>query len=253
MEVILIIIIIIIIIYLIVTFIIKSPEFKGKIGESRVAGQLEKLNNEEYKLLNNLIINTEKGSYQIDHVIVSIYGIFVIETKNYKGWIHGSENSEYWKKTFYKNKTRFRNPIKQNRAHIYALKSLFSNYKNIRYYPIVVFTSDAELKNVYTKTPVVYDYLITKTIVEKEKEKILSKEQIENITEKLIKFCSNNKNTKNNHIVQVQKKIYDRRKKERALICPKCGGQLIIRNGPYGRFYGCKNYPKCRYRKNIKF
>ena len=35
-------------------------------------------------------------------------------------------------------------------------------------------------------------------------------------------------------------------------ICPRCGGQMVERNGKYGRFYGCSNYPKCRFVLNIK-
>ncbi len=34
-------------------------------------------------------------------------------------------------------------------------------------------------------------------------------------------------------------------------ICPECGGQLIERESKHGRFYGCSNYPKCRYIKNL--
>lgn len=32
--------------------------------------------------------------------------------------------------------------------------------------------------------------------------------------------------------------------------CPKCGGNLILKNGKYGSFYGCSNYPNCKYTKN---
>jgi DNA topoisomerase-1 len=30
-------------------------------------------------------------------------------------------------------------------------------------------------------------------------------------------------------------------------VCPKCGGKLIMREGKYGNFIGCSNFPKCRY------
>lgn len=30
-------------------------------------------------------------------------------------------------------------------------------------------------------------------------------------------------------------------------VCPKCGGELIMRDGKYGSFIGCSNFPKCRY------
>ena len=34
--------------------------------------------------------------------------------------------------------------------------------------------------------------------------------------------------------------------------CPECGGKLIVRNGKYGEFTGCSNYPKCKYIKGRK-
>ena len=67
---------------------------KGKVGEKVVAGKLDRLPKDQYRVLNNVTIPTPKGSSQIDHVVVSVYGIFVIETKNYNGWIYGGENSE---------------------------------------------------------------------------------------------------------------------------------------------------------------
>ena len=33
-------------------------------------------------------------------------------------------------------------------------------------------------------------------------------------------------------------------------ICPKCGGEMKKRSGRFGEFFGCSNYPKCRYTKN---
>lgn len=56
----------------------------------------------------------------IDHVVISKYGVFVIETKNYRGWIIGNEKSEYWTQVIYKRKERLYNPIKQNYGHIKA-------------------------------------------------------------------------------------------------------------------------------------
>lgn len=65
-------------------------KIKGKIGEISVASRLNLLNHNDYKILNNVILQTKNGgTVQIDHIIVSVYGIFVIETKNYKGWISG--------------------------------------------------------------------------------------------------------------------------------------------------------------------
>src|SRR5450631_2320313 len=67
------------------------PKIKGAIGEKSVAFFLSGLDKTKYKLINNIMLQVGNKTTQIDHVIVSNYGIFVIETKNYKGWIVGNE------------------------------------------------------------------------------------------------------------------------------------------------------------------
>ena len=88
---------IIIILLLVPAIIIHIPQIKGYIGEKQVRNQLSSLPSEEYKSIYNVMLRTEKGdTTQIDHIIVSIYGIFVIETKNYRGIITGTENAAKW-------------------------------------------------------------------------------------------------------------------------------------------------------------
>lgn len=90
-----------------VLIIIFTPKIKGIIGESTVATVLSTLPREEYHVLNNIMLKTERGTTQIDHVVISIYGIFVIETKNYKGWILGTDNAEQWIENIYGKKYPF--------------------------------------------------------------------------------------------------------------------------------------------------
>lgn len=90
------------------------PKIKGYFGEKSVAFFLSKLDDTKYKVINNIMLQVGNKTTQIDHVVVSNYGIFVIETKNYKGWITGNEFDEYWKQTIYKRKEKLHNPIKQN-------------------------------------------------------------------------------------------------------------------------------------------
>jgi hypothetical protein len=75
--------------------LLNHPQVKGMIGERKARKQLSRLPSENYRVLNDVVVKTKTGSSQIDHVVISPYGIFVIETKNYKGWIHGREDSEY--------------------------------------------------------------------------------------------------------------------------------------------------------------
>lgn len=58
----------------------------------------------------------------------------------------------------------------------------------------------------------------------------------------------NNPNVRKNNKVNVEmsKKMYHQNK------CPKCGGMLKEKNGKFGAFIGCSNYPKCDFTKNKK-
>jgi predicted RNA-binding Zn-ribbon protein involved in translation (DUF1610 family) len=243
---------IIFVIYSISVFLYKIylPRIKGAKGEYYVARRLRKLNRKKYKIFNDIYIKINGRSTQIDHLVISIYGIFVIETKNFKGWIHGSENSEYWTQSFYKKKTKFRNPIKQNWAHIYFLKNVLSNFKQVEYHPIIVFSGTAKLKNIYSNIPVLYKHKLLKTIKQKRIPN-LSIEQVEDIVIQLNKFIINDKKEKKEHIKYVRKNIIERRKNIKSLICPNCGGKLVIRKGKYGKFYGCSSFPKCKFSKKI--
>ena len=98
------------------------PALKGRYGEKMVMKTLKNLDSKEYTIFHDLYVPTKKGTSQIDHVVISHKGIFVLETKNYTGWIFGNENSQNWTQVIYKRKEKFYNPIWQNFGHIQALK-----------------------------------------------------------------------------------------------------------------------------------
>lgn len=103
----------------------KMPD-NTDIGEKTVSRKLYSPDSTQYKSLNNLVLPSKGNTKvtQIDHVIVSNYGIFVVETKSYKGWIFGNANQEYWTQVIFKYKKRFYNPLRQNFAHIKAIEDL---------------------------------------------------------------------------------------------------------------------------------
>jgi hypothetical protein len=245
-----IVLIVIFVVYKFVFFIFRlnAPKIKGAKGESRVASRLRKLKDEQYKVFNDVLIRTDRGSSQIDHIVVSIYGVFVIETKNYKGWIHGHENSEYWTQSIYKKKIKFRNPVRQNWAHIYALKKVLSDFKHVTFHPIVVFIGDAKLKSISSKIPVIYGRQLIRVINEKTRVPNLSIEQVNNIADKLNEVNIQDKKLRKEHVHQVKNHAYERRRAEKSKVCPWCGIKLVVREGQFGKFYGCPNFPKCRYK-----
>ena len=127
-----------------ILFRIYLPTIKGYIGEKRVNQVLRKLG-DEYLIYHDLYVEKKDGkTAQVDHVVLSKYGIFVIETKNYKGWIFGNETQKNWTQVIYKKKTRFYNPILQNQTHIRALKAYLN--MNVSFYSMIVFSNEATLK-----------------------------------------------------------------------------------------------------------
>ena len=118
---------------------LNSARIKGAAGEAKVNARLHFLDAEYISLHDVMLPNGWGATSQIDHLVLSEYGIFVIETKRYKGWIFGSEKAENWTQVLFKEKHRFRNPVKQNWSHVYALKSVLTDFPQAKYHPIVCF------------------------------------------------------------------------------------------------------------------
>ena len=220
-------------------------KIKGYFGEKSVAFFLSKLDPAKYKVINNVMLEVGSRTTQIDHVVVSNYGIFVIETKNYQGWIIGNEYDDNWTQVIYKRKEKLHNPIKQNFGHIQALKEVLSEYTDVSYISIVAFTTKADLK-VKTSTDVVYTVNLPKTIRKYNTETISDSDK-EQVYLKLFSLNVDNKENRKAHVQAIHNNLKDKDSKIDSNICPKCGGNLVLRNGKYGQFKGCGNYPKCRF------
>lgn len=236
---------------IILTLILNQPGVKGFFGERLVRNQLKMLSPENYRVFNNIMIKRDKGTSQIDHLVISPQGIFVIETKNYKGWIHGNEDSEYWTQTIYRSKAKFRNPIKQNWGHIYALKEALPEYQHISYYSVIVFAGNAKLKNLHTKSQVIYPDQLSETLKSYNGPPQLTNQDMEKIFDSLSESSITDKELKDQHIKRIRWNVKIRGMKENILMCPKCDGRLTKRNGRYGEFYGCENFPRCRYKTEL--
>lgn len=238
------------------------PKWTGKVGERRVQTEIEKLEKlkpNQYKAFHDLYIPKQAGGYsQIDHIVVSEYGIFVLETKNYDGWIFGEENKKYWTQVIYKRKEKFLNPIWQNKDHIKSLKEwLGPEFESAPYFSMVVFFKSASFKTEmnFKEAEVIYVRNLIKTI-EQYQTTAISKETAERISDKLNRLMIGNKNKKKEIVKQHVQNINNAKGKQKANVdnskCPKCGGNLKVKNGKYGKFVGCSNYPKCRYtRKEV--
>ncbi|KRE70880.1 NERD domain-containing protein [Paenibacillus sp. Soil750] len=231
---------------LVLSFILKSPKFKGFIGEKSVSYQLNKLDKEKYLVLHDITIPSIKGkTTQIDHVVVSENGVFVIETKNYTGWILGDEKADYWTQVIYKRKERLYNPLRQNYGHIQALKALLGGMEEVPFISIVCFSARADLK-VNVVSEVIYTKYLVSTI-NKYRGIALGKNDVQKIYDAIQKASLKDGNVKREHVKALKNDMIENTIKIAQNKCPKCDGKLMERTGKYGRFKGCGNYPKCRF------
>ncbi|MBO7455937.1 MAG: NERD domain-containing protein [Paludibacteraceae bacterium] len=131
-----------------------NPFSPGDNGEFAVARQLRRLP-KEYMVINDLMFHNGKNrTTQIDHVVVSPYGIFVIETKNITGHIYGSAYAQHWKRYWrawyrgieHSNELEFQNPLLQNQAHIIALNAALEQFRPPQLISVIAFSPNAELK-----------------------------------------------------------------------------------------------------------
>ena len=128
----------------IVIALCRLPSVKGWIGEA-IVNFIAKLslNKKVYHLIKNVTIPTEDGTTQIDHIIVSIYGVFVVETKNYKGNIYGSK--DYKQPQWTCNKTKFQNPLRQNYKHTKTLENIL-DLSDKEIHSVIVFIGNSTFK-----------------------------------------------------------------------------------------------------------
>ena len=116
-------------------------------GEARVSQALNaRFAAPDYHLLNHVTLRLADGTTQIDHVLVSRFGVFVIETKDYSGWIFAGPDDRYWTQGWFRAKFRFQNPIRQNYRHVRAIQELVEFLPAESIHSLVVFTGNAQFK-----------------------------------------------------------------------------------------------------------
>ena len=179
--------------------VVRSARFKGFLGELRVKVATGlRLNGRTYRSLHNLTLPTEDGTTQIDHVIVSEFGVFVIETKNLTGWIFGNERSRKWTQSLHRNsRFQFQNPLRQNHGHVKVVEKLLGLGPRCLH-SVVVFVGKSEFKttmppNVLTRRELIR-HIKSKTEV------LLSDEQVEASIRKLERSRISKFGTRRRHI-----------------------------------------------------
>ena len=177
--------------------------YKGWDGELTIKlMQWWYLDKNTYHIFNNIILpKSGGGTTQIDHIIISVYGIFVIETKNMNGWIYGSEKDTKWTQVFFSKKYSFQNPLRQNYQHIKTISEILKIPEG-KFHSVLMFIGDCELKTNIPENVFLKGY--TKYIKSKT-EKILTEKEVSTIIEGITAYkLPSNRKTKNKHIQHVK-------------------------------------------------
>ena len=237
--------------FLIVIIIIaffKSPWMKGKIGEAIVNTSNKLLLDKEiYTPIKDITLQlSDDSTTQIDHILVSKYGVFVIETKNMKGWIFGAENQKQWTQQIFKEKNRFQNPLHQNYRHTKALEEIL-DLPSSHFTSLIAFVGDCEFKTPMPEN--VFCGLSYTKYIKSFKEEKLTPVQIRAVISKLQrKRLKQGFSTDREHIDNLKQRKKTPTTSSDKKICSRCDNEMIVRkNRTTGeKFYGCSNYPRCK-------
>ena len=246
---------------------------KGAYGEYLTYEKLKRYEKSGAKFLFNCYLpaQDEKTS-EIDVIMLHTSGVYVFESKNYSGWIFGSEDGKTWTQTLPSgrkaHKEHFYNPVMQNRSHIKWLRKQIGD--TIPVHSIIVFSERCELKNItlhssdirVIKRNVLYHTVCA--IDEKNKDRI-SLSMVNDLYESLSKYVNVSAEIKEQHIRDINASKASVKPDHTTVtphqtpssdLCPKCGSPLVLRQAKKGQhagqtFWGCSNYPKCRFTKQV--
>ena len=229
----------------------------GSYGEYLTYKKLRTFEKDGAKFLFNIYLpKDDETTTELDVIMISPKGVFVFESKNYSGWIFGSDKDAYWTQTLptgkKSTKKKFYNPVWQNKSHIESLKKAVG--EDIPICSVIVFSDRCELKkvDVALENAVVInrrEVENTVMVLMDKYEKIADADTVEGIYNKLKPFTEMTNEQKEKHIKDIEEK-------NSSDICPRCKSKLAVRTVKSGanagkRFYGCSNYPKCRYTRDI--
>lgn len=224
---------------------------KGYIGESKVSVvAMLGLPRSTYTPFHNLTLPVPNGTTQVDHIFVSRFGVFVVETKNMGAWIFGGERDRQWTQTFRNGqKVRFQNPLRQNYRHTKAVETALVdlNLPSGAVRSVVAFVGKAELKTEMPHNVTVGTGFVS--YIRSFREPMLSDSQVLaacSMIESESLSISAAKHRRHVRDLEQQKRSSAPRK------CPRCGKGMVLRTTQRGsnagrRFWGCSGFPACRY------
>ncbi|HHK8465386.1 TPA: NERD domain-containing protein [Vibrio parahaemolyticus] len=231
---------------LLIVSVFKSRWLKGVFGEFLVNRLLSKLPESDYTLIKDITLPTNDGTTQVDHIVVSRYGIFVVETKNMKGWIFGSARQKQWTQKIYRHSSKFQNPLHQNYKHIKALETLLGCSEE-HLHSVIVFIGDSTFK---TEMPPNVTYARGSIrYIQQFNDVVFSDNDYARLTESINRLkLKRGVITDLKHRKHVKEVVAS---KVSSNECPRCGSEMVLRETKRGenigkQFWGCSTFPKCR-------
>lgn len=237
-------------------------EYRGRIGEKGVSrvSDLACFRTTAIPIKNLYLPWPDGKTSQIDEIIIASSGIYVIEMKNYKGWIFGNERNQYWTQVlpdgYTGNSLKYRlyNPIRQNASHIACIRKNLEHYDG-PIHSLIVFGNEAEFKDISFFSSNVYVlYLCSlRRVLREIDEQYLNSITPEQINEiHSILMAASASADKSQHVNNIWRIREEKLKKIQDMICPMCGASLVVRTAKSGpnagtRFLGCTRYPDCKY------
>lgn len=229
-------------------------EQRGELGEETMRLILERGLPREgengYYIIQNLMLETPTGTTQLDFTVVSAFGIFVIEVKNYSGWIFGSPDQANWTQSLKGGrKFRFQNPLRQNFKHFAVLSEKTGVPRNV-IFPVVAFSNDSEFKTEMPANVVHFDSVVDYIL--QFRSIVILPGQLPDIVENFLSWDSIiDQNKKKRHVENLRKAHEPASFHDSVVLCPICGNRMVLCRGKNNRvlFWGCSKYPGCRGRR----
>lgn len=206
--------------------------------------------------MRDILIPANDHTSQIDYIIICSYGIFVGEIKTFHGFIIGSASEKYWKQYINGTEKDYYNPIFQNRNHIHYLQIFLKSIPTDIYYHSLIFMKKQKGARLQITPPyppntsIVTDidaFMRIIQVVCEKREMIISLEQAEYIFNYIISNQIHGQDARILHANYAQSIQQNTHILFSNGICPQCKSKLIVKTGKYGKFWGCSNYPQCKY------
>lgn len=233
-----------------------ANELKGSFGEW-LTKYYSKIMTDALVLHDVLIDGADGYTSQIDLIIVGVRGVYVIEVKMFEdARIYGDCKKSKW--YYYRGGKKYEiySPVKQNEKHIEYLKTFLCDFGDIPFFSIItLLCDDFKVTNINDNQDDIRTVICSGLpamnnglqIFAENKPIVFDEAKQRQIYEYILNNQHNGKEARQEHKEKVKeyKNTLDEMKNQK--ICPYCKTPLVLHKGKYGEFYGCSNYPKCRY------